>query len=122
MRPLPTVLLSATILALSACMRPDKEHAKNSHLTGTWLQAVPGMPDMKQGFTLLPDGSARSENMATLRYSSWSVHSDTLLLTGESLGNGERFLFTDTLVFSFPHTDTLVLGQQGFLNRFARNN
>ncbi len=85
-------------------------------------RSVPGMPDMKQGFTLLPDGSARSEHMATLRYSSWSVHSDTLLLTGESLGNGERFLFTDRLVFSFPHTDTLVLGQQGFLKSFARNN
>jgi len=121
MRPRIAILPTAAVLTISACAGPDREHANNSLLTGTWLQAVPGMPEMKQGFTLLADGSARSENMATLRYASWSAHSDTLVLTGESLGNGLSFLFSDTTIFVFPHTDTLVLRQQGVLTRFTRD-
>jgi len=80
------------------------------------------MPHMNQGFTLLQDGTARSENMATLRYASWSKRGDTLLLNGESLGNGVSFVFTDTLIFEFPHTDTLVLHREGLRTAYARNN
>ena len=103
-------------------MQPDKERLNHPHLAGTWLQPVPGMPHMQQGFTLLPDGTARSENMATLRYTSWSMQTDTLLLTGESLGNGLSFSFTDTLTFAVPHADTLLIGHGGSWDGYVRKN
>ncbi len=122
MKALHSAFLSATILTMASCMRPDKERVNHAHLAGTWQQPVPGIPHMHQGFTLLPDGSARSENMATLRYTSWSISADTLLLTGESLGNGLSFTFTDTLTFTLTHPDTLLINNGGFIEGYTRKN
>ena len=48
------------MVALTAC--------NNASIEGSWVEPVPGMPGMQQGFVLDGDGSASSINMATLKY------------------------------------------------------
>ena len=47
------------MVALTAC--------NNASIEGSWVEPVPGMPGMQQGFVLDGDGSASSINMATLK-------------------------------------------------------
>ncbi len=51
------------MVALTAC--------NNASIEGSWVEPVPGMPGMQQGFVLDGDGSASSINMATLKYEAW---------------------------------------------------
>ena len=78
-------------------------------LEGSWVQPVPGQQKLLQGFTLFSDGSAQSIHMATLVYETWRADGNTLILSGQSIGNGQTFLFTENYTFSFPQTDTLLL-------------
>ena len=88
MKKLLSVLFA---LFLIACANPD--------ISGTWVQPVPNMPTMTQGFILNPDGTAESVNMATLQYDTWTLNGNELTMTGRSIGNGQtnrpygRFLF-----------------------------
>lgn len=82
-------LAGLSALALAAC-------GKNANLAGEWIQPVPGMPQMTQGFTLKEDGSASSINMATLKYESWKEENGKLILTGKSIGNSQTIAFADT--------------------------
>lgn len=69
-----------------------------------------------QGFELCADGTASSINMATLSYESWERSGDTLLLRGQSIGNGQTLSFIDTLLVERCTTDSLVV-QRGILTR-----
>ena len=40
-------------------------------IEGSWVESVPGISNLKQGFTLEANGSASSINMATLKYEKW---------------------------------------------------
>ncbi len=51
------------MVALTAC--------NNASIEGSWVEPVPGMSGMQQGFVLDGDGSASSINMATLKYEAW---------------------------------------------------
>ena len=53
-------------------------------IEGAWVEPVPGMENMQQGFVLEPDGTASSINMATLQYESWKKEGDVLILAGKS--------------------------------------
>ena len=76
-------------LALSAFFVVGCSAPKNdSPLTGTWVEPVPGLSDMEQGFTLHSDGTAESVNMATLTTERWKTDGDRLVLEGKSIGNG----------------------------------
>lgn len=55
---------------------------------GTWGEPNPINTAELQGFTLNPDGSAQSLNMATLKYKSWRIEPGKLVLVAESIGNG----------------------------------
>ena len=68
-----------------------------SALIGEWTEPVPGMENMIQGFKLEEGGKASSINMATLKYKTWEQQGDLLILTGESIGNGQTISFSDTL-------------------------
>ena len=52
------------MVALNAC--------NNASIEGSWVEPVPGMPRMQQGFVLDGDGSASSINMATLKSVSYT--------------------------------------------------
>lgn len=74
---------------LTACMGEPA-------LEGKWVQPIPGMEDQMQGVNLEKDGRASSINSATLQYKSWVRQGDTLVLSGQSLGNGQTIDFVDS--------------------------
>ena len=43
-------------------------------IEGSWVEPVPGISNLKQGFTLEANGSASSINMATLKYEKCYKH------------------------------------------------
>lgn len=88
-------------LFLMACDRPN--------IGGTWTMPVPGMENMTQGFTLSADGTAQSVNMATLLYNTWQRDGNTLILTGQSIGNGQTIEFTQNYEIEKLTSDTLIL-------------
>lgn len=82
---------------------------KNNSIEGTWVEPVPGMEEMVQGFSLEKGGKASSVNMATLQYETWSQSGDKLILTGKSIGNHTTIEFADTLVIEQMTDSTLTL-------------
>ena len=64
--------------------------AATTSIEGSWVEPVPGMPGMQQGFVLDGDGSASSINMATLKYEAWKKVGNRLLLSGTSIGNHQN--------------------------------
>tara|TARA_R110001632_G_scaffold153500_6_gene271345 strand:+ start:140 stop:559 length:420 start_codon:yes stop_codon:yes gene_type:complete len=98
---LSTLLMITGVLAIGSC-REDKnknhgqgnieqEHLnqisadiKEDLLLGSWLDTS----ESALHFSLLPDGSARSDNMATLLYEKWRLEGTNLILTVKSIGNG----------------------------------
>lgn len=91
------------LLLLAGCT------ARRSDIAGCWLCPIDGQ-EGQQGFVLFPDGSARSVNMYTLSFNSWSQEVDRLILSGESIGNGQTIRFTDTLtIMPGSNRDTLRL-------------
>ena len=81
-------------------------------MEGKWIQPIPGQENHVQGFALHADGSAQSINMATLLYKSWRTQGDTLVLYGQSIGNGQTIAFSKTYTFSFPDKNTLLLSDE----------
>ncbi len=57
---------------------------KEKQLIGSWLDTS----ESKLHFTLFNDGTARSDNMETLLYRKWRLEGNNLILTEESIGNG----------------------------------
>ncbi|MDE6366252.1 MAG: lipocalin family protein [Muribaculaceae bacterium] len=82
---------------------------ENNGIEGTWVEPVPGMEEMVQGFCLEKGGKASSVNMATLQYETWSQSGDKLILTGKSIGNHTTIEFADTLVIEQMTDSTLTL-------------
>ena len=98
------VVLAA--LSISSCTQKET----TPEIQGTWVQPIPGMTEQVQGFTLYSDGSAESVNMATLQYTQWSLpEPETLILYGQSIGNGQTIEFCDTLAIALLSYDSLVL-------------
>ena len=106
-------LLKGIIACLPALMLACQG---TTDVSGTWLQPVPGLPGMEQGFTLAADGKASSVGMATLQYETWRQEDDRLILTGKSIGNGQTIAFTDTVRIERLTAASLVLtkGTQPF--------
>ena len=101
-------------MGLAAC-------GESGSMTGTWVQPVPGMPQMEQGFVLRADGTAASVNMATLAYESWKVEHDRLILSGKSIGNGQTIAFSDTFAIDKLTADSLVIGKGALKLKYARS-
>ena len=88
-------------LAFTACSETSIE--------GSWVEPVPGMEQMMQGFKLEKNGKASSINMATLQYETWERSKNLLILTGKSIGNSQTITFSDTLTIEELTTEKLVL-------------
>lgn len=93
-------------IALTGLLTACEQGAK---IEGSWVEPVPGMENMKQGFTLEENGKASSINMATLLYESWEKKGNSLILSGKSVGNHQTIAFTDTLVIEGLSADQLIL-------------
>lgn len=90
------------------------------NLIGTWLQPVPGMPNLAQGFTLEQSGKASSVHMATLVYETWQKQGNLLILNGKSIGNHQTLSFADTLAIERLTADSLHLRKGQLLLKYAR--
>lgn len=84
--------------------------------------AVPGISNLKQGFTLEANGSASSINMATLKYEKWKKEGNLLLLSGISIGNHQSISFTDTLTVEQLTQDSLILKKGELVLRYSKTN
>lgn len=87
---------------LTACMGEPA-------LEGKWVQPIPGMEDQMQGVNLEKGGMASSINSATLQYKSWVRQGDTLVLSGQSIGNGQTIDFVDSYQIEKLTNDELIL-------------
>lgn len=87
---------------------------------GKWVQPVPGLPGLQQGFELEEGGKASSVNMATLRYETWQQTGNRLILTGKSIGNRQTIPFSDTLNIERLTPDSLILTKGRLTLRYAR--
>lgn len=96
------LFLHSALLLLPAC-------SGQVSIEGSWVEPVPGMPDMQQGFTLEANGKASSIEMATLQYESWKKEGNQLILSGKSIGNHLTIDFSDTLTIEKLTADSLIL-------------
>lgn len=78
-------------------------------LEGKWVEPIPGMEDQVQGVNLEKNGKASSINSATLQYKSWVRQGDTLVLSGQSIGNGQTIDFVDSYQIEKLSDTELVL-------------
>ena len=91
-------------------------------IEGSWVESVPGISNLKQGFTLEANGSASSINMATLKYEKWKKEGNLLLLSGISIGNHQSISFTDTLTVEQLTQDSLILKKGELVLRYSKTN
>lgn len=103
----------ASILLLTGC-------GNGADVSGKWVQPVPGMPEMEQGFLLQEGGQAASVNMATLQYETWERQGDRLILSGKSIGNHQTLSFRDTLIIERLTPDSLVVRKGNHVSTYAR--
>lgn len=82
---------------------------------GEWHEIMPVNTRIIQGVVLEKDGKASSVGMATLKYDGWKLLNSgkecRIVLSGESIGNGQTIQFTDTLNVISLNGDTLTLGK-----------
>ena len=103
----------SSVILLTAC-------GNSESLVGKWVQPVPRLPKLKQGFVFKEDGKAASVNMATLRYDTWRKEGSSLILSGKSIGNHQLLSFSDTLEIESLTRDSLVLKRNQLILRYAR--
>ena len=100
-------------LILAAC-------GENVDIYGKWVEPVPSMPGVIQGFDLEQGGVAESINMATLQYNAWRVDGNKLILSGESIGNHQIIEFTEEYEIVSVDDNTLVLKNGDDVREFTR--
>ena len=110
--------LTLAILALNSCkedpknieieeesVEVEKPVAAEQLLVGSWKDTSPSALH----FTLFEDGTAKSDNMETLLYKSWSVKDNKITFIVESIGNKTTSI--DTIVQTIENltNDDLLL-------------
>ena len=100
-KKLPTLLMITGVLTIGSCREdknenPGQRNIEKEHLDqfsanineelllGSWLDTS----ESALHFSLFQDGTARSDNMATLLYKKWRLEGTNLILTVKSIGNG----------------------------------
>lgn len=116
------LLLTALLGIFSASCTEQKGKVSQEDLLGSWICVMPEGLNITQGVTLEQDGKATSIGMATLKYESWQVlDGDRLVLTGQSIGNGQTIQFSDTLNIATLTADSLVLAKEaGYKQEYFR--
>lgn len=109
---LKRVFTFLAVLVLTAC--------SGSQIEGSWIEPVPGIPDMQQGVKLEKGGKASSINMATLQYEKWEKKGNQLILSGNSIGNHQTISFSDTLSIEELTADRLILKKEGLTISYQR--
>ncbi|CAL2075495.1 Lipocalin-like protein [Tenacibaculum sp. 190524A02b] len=120
--------LVCSLTLLEACKLKSKDkvsnttHQKESSnsykelLIGSWLDTSKS----ELHFTLFKDGSARSDNMATLLYKKWRLNGATLILTEESIGNGSSSIGEYSYEIQTLNAQEMILKQGNYLLKYTR--
>lgn len=82
-----------TIFLIVACSSLTVED--KALFCGRWIEETAPNGPFVQGMALLPDGTATSIGMATLKYEKWTLKNGSLVLSGKSIGNGQTIDFSD---------------------------
>lgn len=106
-----SMMLVVAVGVLASCHTATQKDMKD--FAGNWIEVMPANTQYVQGVTLNTDGTASSIGMATLKYESWSLSDDRLILNGKSIGNGQTLDFSDTLDVVNLTTDSMTLGRFG---------
>lgn len=77
---------------LGSCGSLENDNA--GLFVGNWLEETPNR-HFVQGISLKADGTAASIGMATLKYEKWKLNGNKLILSGQSLGNGQTIDFSE---------------------------
>ena len=85
--------LMLAIFLIAACSTPAAED--KSVFCRRWIEETAPDSPYVQEITLLPDGTASSIGMATLKYQKWALKNGRLFLSGKSIGNGQTIDFSD---------------------------
>ena len=112
MKHLLNFMVVLSTIILTAC--------NNTNIKGSWVELVPGMPDIKQGFTLRANGNASSIKMKSLLYEKWEHKNNLLILSGKSIGNHQTLSFTDTLTIEKLTQDSLILKKGKLILIYAK--
>lgn len=101
-------------LVLSAC------GGEELSIEGKWVEPVPSMPELKQGFDLEQGGKAQSIGMATLQYDSWKEEDGRLILSGKSIGNHQTIDFTEEYEIASVDENKLILKNGDYVREFVK--
>jgi len=85
-------------------------------LVGSWLDTSAS----QLHFSLLEDGTARSDNMATLLYQKWRLEGNKLILTVKSIGNGSSSIDEESYEIKTLTEEKLVLQNGDYTMEFAK--
>lgn len=89
---------------------------KEKQLIGSWLDTS----ERKLHFTLFKDGTARSDNMETLLYRKWRMEGNNLILTEESIGNGNTSIGDYEYEIVLLNDKALSLKNGKFIERYVK--
>ena len=124
-------LLLIGLITLVACKQStntDEKSSKKEHvekfasainekqLIGSWLD----QSESKLHFSLLQDGTARSDNMATLLYQKWRLDGTKLILTVKSIGNGNSSINEETYEIKTLTEEKMIIQNGDYLLEFIR--
>ena len=129
------LLLGSGIFIIS-CQNTNKDanqdHTDNSKIeksavtdTSSLIGSWEDQSEKALHFTLNADGTAQSDNMATLLYQQWSVKDNQLFLVAKSVGNKQTYI--DTIVYSIQKlNDSELIIKRGDLiveyKKVSKNN
>lgn len=71
-------------------------------------------------FTLLDNGTARSDNMKTLHYKNWKLNGNQITLTIESIGNDTLSMDTETYIIEKLTRERLILRKGNTLSEYTK--
>ncbi|NGX85301.1 lipocalin family protein [Aequorivita sp. KMM 9714] len=126
---IPITFLMLGLLLLGACKndtkttmdnevnsKHQKSEVENELLVGSWLDSS----DAALHFSLFNDGTARSDNMATLLYKNWKVEGNQITFIIESIGNGTSSV--DTLTYNIEKLtkNKLILKKDNYLSEYTK--
>ena len=108
------LFLPASLMIMMSCAEGGNMFNETSFI-GEWHEIMPVNKHILQGVVFEKDGKASSVGMATLKYNGWELLKKgkecNIVLSGESIGNGQTIQFSDTLNVISLNNDTLTLGK-----------
>ena len=106
------LIIISELVTLTSC--------NNMKIEGSWVESIPEMTNIHQGFTLESTGKASSIHMATLQYETWKRQNDLLILSGKSIGNRQTIIFSDTLKIEKLSQDSLILKKGELILKYTK--